>query len=159
MRSDYPSLLTALATSLCLWATGCETARTVSRVATLQSLPAAASVEAALRAVPGMQSVFHEQELPQTNWSLYKGTIHDPAYDQFMYFGESARGVVAVRETSDGRKTLELYRLWMNQTPTPAEVDRTQALMDEAYASLRAYNPELPPPQSVRETCHRIPGR
>jgi len=159
MLSNARHATVALASLLCLSAIGCETIHTVSRQVTLQSLPATASVEAALRAAPGVQSVWYERIPAQTSWSLYKGTIHDPPYDQFSYSGNGAYEVLEIKQTSDGGKTLYISRLWMNHVPTRDEVERARALMDGVYATLRAYNPELPPAASVTETLRWIPGR
>src|ERR1700736_2039476 len=96
---------------------GCDPMTGISRTATVGRLPSRSTVSAALHEVPGIRSVQLQETKPSTGFSLYKGVIRDPAFDQFIYEGAFASGVVEVRETEKGVKTVRLYRLWMGPRP------------------------------------------
>jgi hypothetical protein len=152
---NIPRLL--LCTSLALVASGCDTISGVRRSVTVQRLPSPTAVTAALRAVPGVTSVERRPVEPSTGWSLYKGVIHDPPFDQFLYRADRLGGVVKTRQTEDGTNTVELYQIWMNYTPPRKVFDDTRSLMDAVYASLRRHSHDLPPTTQMKETLIRYP--
>lgn len=102
-----------------------------------------------------MARVNYHEVKPPTAWSPTKGVIRNPPYDQFVYHGASAGGVVETQETEDGAKTLRLYCIWMNYIPPRKVFDDTRALMDTLYLHLRHHAPDLPPLETLKETLIR----
>jgi hypothetical protein len=139
--------------------TSCDPMTSISRTATVGRLPSRRAVSAALHEVPGMRSVQLRETKPSTGFSLYEGVVRDPAFDQFLYQGASASGVVEIRETEKGAKTVRLYCGWMGPRPPKAAFDDTRTLMDLVYAHLRERIPYLPPPSEVKEELMRPPLR
>jgi len=136
-------------TALCALA-GCDVPLGVRRTATLSQLPSRAAIEMALHAVPEIERVEYHQVPAATSGSIYEPAVYDPAYDQFAYWGNGAGGVVEVRETGKGVKTLNLYEI--NFTGfTKEQIDHIRTLMDKVYASLRIYAPGIPPETQVHE--------
>jgi hypothetical protein len=93
--------------SLLAGASGCDTLSGVRRTVIVQQLPSPAVVTAALRAVPGVKSIEPKPVEASPGWSLCKGVIHDPPFDQFLYRADPLAGVVKTREAEDGTKTVE----------------------------------------------------
>jgi hypothetical protein len=94
-----------------------------------------------------------------SSFSLYEGVVRDPAFDQFLYEGASAGGVVEVREDGKGVKTLRLYSGWMGPRPPKKVFEETRSFMDVVYEGLRRRLPELPPSSEVHEEIIRPPLR
>src|SRR5689334_13327633 len=136
--------------------TACDPITSVSRTATVSRLPSHAAVYAALRDTPSMHSVEVRHENAMSTFSLYKGIVRDPAFEQFLYQG-TGNGVVAVRETEKEGKTVRLYSSWMGPRPPKEVFDRTRSYMDVVYESLRRHIPSLPPPSALKEDIGRPP--
>jgi len=147
-----------LVAAACLLASGCDTISRLTRVATLESLPSVDSMAAALRDSPSIRRVEHIQIPAVTAWSLSRGTIHRPAYDQFNYWGrDNSCGTVQAREEINGTKTLSLSSTWLNRVPKQSELQRARAMLAEVYANLRRHAPQLPPQSALREDVLGIP--
>ncbi len=151
--------LLAISTLAATVLSACDPITGISRTATVGRLPSRAAVYAALHEVPGIRSVQEQGTKPSTGFSLYRGVIRDPAFDQYIYEAPSASGVVEVRETEEGVKTVRLYRIWMGPRPPTKTFDDTRALMDVVYARLRRRIPTLPPQSDVKEELVRPPLR
>ena len=121
----------------------------VRRTVTLRSLPSPALVEAALRAVPEIQTVEY-RPFPRSI------TAADAVYDQFGYSGAESSGTLLIRETSKGEKTLCLYYYRIGPPLPRDSVDQVRRLMDKVYASLRAHAPEVPPESELHEELFRV---
>ncbi len=152
-------LLAAISTLAVAVLTACDPITGISRTATVGRLPSRTAVSAALHEVPGIRSVQQQEAKPSTGFSLYEGVIRDPAFDQFIYEASSASGVVEVRETEKGVKTVRLYRIWMGPRPPKKAFDDTRSLMDVVYAHLRQHVPTLPPQSELKEELVRRPLR
>lgn len=137
----------------------CDPITGISRTATVGRLPSRSAVSAALHEVPAIRSVQLQETKPSTAFSLYEGVIRDPAFDQFIYEAPSASGVVEVRQTEKGVKTVRLYRIWMGPRPPKKAFEDTRSLMNIVYAHLRQHAPTLPPPSEVKEELTRPPLR
>ena len=138
---------------------GCDTVSGSRRTATVTRLPTASTVTAALSAIPGVQRVTQREVPPQTLWGLYDGVIHEPAYNQFSFHSATTGGTVETKQDSKGVKTIQLYTLWMNYTPSKPKFDQTRSFLDAAYLSLRRADPSLPPPEELKETLIRYPSK
>jgi hypothetical protein len=149
-------MMTALA-ALC--AGGCDPISGVSRTVQLRSLPARADVEAALRATPGVEQVGYRQGPPSTYWSLSDGVVHNPPYDSFNFSGIDASATLDISENGKGEKTLRMYYLRIGMRLSREFVDRTRAMMDAAYESLRVRVADLPPADEVEEKLLRVPRK
>ncbi len=139
--------------------TGCDTLSGSSRTVTVNRLPEASVVFAALKSVSGVETVTEREVPPQTSWGLYKGVIHDPAYKQFLFATTTNGGVVETRQNSKGVKTISVYCMWLNHTPPKAKFDQTRSLLDAAYLSLRSADSSLPPPEELKETLTGYPSK
>jgi hypothetical protein len=124
---------------------------------TVGRLPPRNAVSVALREVPGMRKIEHREVHPPTAFSLYKGVIHESAFDQFVYQGASASGVIELHER-EGEKTLRLYSYsYMGPKTTKETFDAARSLMDIVYYHLRLHAPGLPPADEVKEELIRPP--
>ncbi len=136
---------------LVLLLAGCDTVSSITRTVELPALSPPAAVHAALRAVPEVQTLEYHQVPAVSYWSWSQGTVNEPAYDQYTYRGSDAFGVVEMLQTSEGKKLLRLYCVWMNHIPTRLQVQSTRRLMDLVYNSLQRHLPQVPPAADVTE--------
>ena len=112
-----------------------------------------------VRATPGVEQVGYRQIRPSAFWSLSEGVVRDPPYDSFDFSGASASATLDISENAKGEKTLRMYYLPIGRRLSRAFVDQTRAMMDAAYANLRARIPDLPPAEAVEEKLVRVPPK
>ncbi len=130
---------------------GCHTATGINRTVVVAQAPSSAVVVAALSSLPDAEN-FTQHEVPaSTEWGLYTGTVHLPAYRQFFFEGKSGRGEIVTRPDAAGTGHLSLS-FYVRGTPTQAKFERARTLLDATYLSLWRSEPGLPPPQAVKET-------
>ena len=138
---------------------GCDPIYGTQRTVTVAQLPSPAVVVAAIHSTPSVREVIPREEPAHTEWGLYTGVEHYPAYRQFAFNDGMASGVLVTEQDAQGVNHLRLYSLWLHQPPPKAEFDRARALLDATYLSLRRSVPSLPPPQAVRETLTGYPSK
>jgi hypothetical protein len=138
---------------------GCDTMKGTFRTVTVSQLPSPTSVIAALNALPNVQRVRQDEVPISKGWNLKDGVFQRPGYAQFVFETGRSGGCVETREDSKGIKTLHLYTSWLNHTPPKAEFDEARALLDAAYVNLRRQNPNLPPPEAVKEELWGYPSK
>ena len=139
--------------------TGCDPVYGPQRTVTVAQLPPPTVVVAALHSTPGVRGVTQREVPAHTEWGLYDGTKHYPAFHQFAFSDGAAGGVIETKQDAQGINHLRLYSLWLHQRPPKAEFDRARALLDAAYLSLQRSVPSLPPPQAVKETFIGSPSQ
>jgi predicted small secreted protein len=127
-------------------ASGCKTVHGVGRSVKVQQLPNKMVVEASLRDIPKITQIHH-----------YPANAGHA--EKFYYQSGELSGVIELAHEENGANTLFLYSYWINHTPSWPVLDRTRALMDTVYASLRQHAPDLPPPSELKEVLVRPPER
>ena len=152
-------LALVIATLMAALLSGCDPVYGTERTVTVAQLPSPADVVAALHSTPGVRDVTPHEVPAHTEWGLYTGAEHYPAYQQVAFGDGAVGGVIETKQDAQGTNHLRLYSLWLHQPPPKAEFDRARALLDATYLSLRRSVPSLPPPQAVKETLTSYPSK
>lgn len=136
----------------------CDRGYGSQRTGVIAQLPSPAVVVAALESTPRVQRVTQHKIPAQITSSLYRGTENHPAFYQFIFEDGVSSGVVEIKQDAQGINHIELYSLWINQSPSKAQFNQARKLLDAAYLSLRRSVPSLPPLQAIKETLMGYPS-
>jgi len=150
---------TLLVAILILTTASCDVFYGIQRSVEIDRLPSSEEVIAALEEVPGVHDVERHTMPASTSWRWFECLVRDPPYEQYLYRAGELSGVVEVREVESGKRTLGIYRLWINVPPTLAVYEDTRRLMDRVYASLLQRIPDLPPACQLKENLTSPPRR
>lgn len=155
-----PTFARTLLVALCiLTIPSCDVFYGVQRFVEIERLPTPEEVTAALLEVPGVDDVRRHTMPASTYWRWFECLVHDPPYEQYAYTAGELSGVVVVRVVESGKRTLGIYRTWINVPPTSTVYEDTRRLLDLVYASLRHRIPDLPPADRLNENLSSPPRR
>ena len=131
---------------------GCHSTSAVVRGTAVFKAPNFECISNAVMRVPGITQIMPVNVTPEPTWTVYHRESRQLPYENFLYLGEhNMRGMITLKPQWKGATILEFSKIWVDQTPSNEEVEKTRRLMDNIYSAISEQCGNLPPPENVQE--------